>query len=53
MRQDNFRKLQTHLGKRDYAALWTYFLLLDLFCSIYTKYRNVFFILHEGGGFKL
>ena len=29
--------------KRDYAALWTYFLLLGLFCLIYTKYKNIAF----------
>ena len=35
-------------SKRDYAALWSYFLLLGLFCSINTKYTNVFY-LFEGG----
>ena len=29
-------------SKRDYAALWTYFLLLGLFCSIYKIYKRVY-----------
>ena len=35
-----------------YAAVWTYFLLLELFCSIYTEYTNVFsfFIGRRGEG---
>ena len=34
--------------KSDYAAPWTYFLLLGLFCSIYRKYTNVFTFFREG-----
>ena len=39
-------------SKRDYTVLWTYFLLLELFCSMYTKYAIVFFHFSwgEGGG---
>ena len=35
-----------------YATVWTYFLLLELFCSIYTEYKNVFsfFIGRRGEG---
>ena len=35
-------------SKSDYAAPWTYFLLLGLFCSIYRKYTNVFTFFREG-----
>ena len=35
-----------------YAAVWAYFLLLELFCSIYTEYKTVFsfFIGRRGEG---
>ena len=36
-----------------YTALWSYFLLLELFCSIYTKHTNVCFIFQGGGRFEV
>ena len=39
--------LLIYLVKRDYAVLQTYFLFLGLFCSIYAKGTNVFYIYQE------